>query len=236
LETEIMPGFAGFDRSDYPGDAVMTWLLANTNLLWCGYYLAPAPSHPDQSWMTRRAALADAGWGIAPIYVGRQVTGPGTPSPDGTNGATDGADAVQLMTNEGFAPGAAVYLDLENGPPINDAQAAYIAAWCDAVAGGNFLPGVYCSHLLALNVHLLRSETVIWAFNVNTTQSHPVPAPYPDPSPAGCGYIGATAWQLGQNCVIKCAAAHLGSLVVDLSSASVADPGMPQPAASQLVA
>ena len=25
-----MPGFAGFDRSDYPGDSVMNWLKANT--------------------------------------------------------------------------------------------------------------------------------------------------------------------------------------------------------------
>ncbi len=23
----------------------MAWLRANTNLVWCGYYLGPAPSH-----------------------------------------------------------------------------------------------------------------------------------------------------------------------------------------------
>ena len=76
-----MPGFAGFDRSDYPGDQVMSWLKANTNLVWCGYYLGPSPSHAGTTWMTRRAALAAAGWGVAPIYVGQQITGPGSHNP-----------------------------------------------------------------------------------------------------------------------------------------------------------
>jgi len=62
-----MPGFAGFDRSDYPGDQVMKWLKANTNLVWCGYYLGPSPSHAGTTWMTRRPALAAAGWGIASL-------------------------------------------------------------------------------------------------------------------------------------------------------------------------
>src|ERR1700691_4592878 len=76
-----MPGIPAFDRSDYPGDDVMTWLRAHTNLQWCGYYFAPAPSHGDTSWMARRSALVAAGWGIAPIYVGQQITGPGSHNP-----------------------------------------------------------------------------------------------------------------------------------------------------------
>src|SRR5580698_7005276 len=100
-----MPGFAGFDRSDYPGAAVMAWLLANTNLKWCGFYLAPAPSHPDESWM--KAPDADfTGWGLAPIYLGQETTGPGAHKVNAAQGAIDGADACKLMMTAGFGPGS----------------------------------------------------------------------------------------------------------------------------------
>ena len=59
-----MPAFAGFDAYQYPGDETMDWLKANTNLVWCGYYLAPSPSQTkDTSWMGKQAYLAGAGWG-----------------------------------------------------------------------------------------------------------------------------------------------------------------------------
>jgi len=222
-----MPGFAGFDRSDYPGDAVMAWLKANTNLVWCGYYLAPSPSHPGTTWMTRRASLQAAGWGIATLYVGQQVIPPGSQNPSAETGVSDGNQAVSLMGSEGFAAGSCVYLDLENGPPLTDPQRDYVANWCDTVQSGGYQPGVYCSHLLAMDVHTLRPNCRIWAFKVATTQPHPVPAPYPDPNPSGCGYIGAYVWQLGQNCMINVAPAILSTLDVDLDSAITSDPGAP---------
>jgi len=230
-----MPGFAGFDRSDYPGDAVMAWLLANTNLVWCGYYLAPAPSHHDTSWMGTRAALAAAGWGFAPVYLGRQVTGPGTRDPNATNGPVDGADAAAKMASEGFPAGSAVYLDVENGPPLSPDQSNYINAWCGAVAAAGFQPGVYCSHLLAANVAAIYPAALIWAFKVSTTTAHPVAAPYGANPPAGSGYAGATIWQYDDESVIACAAAPGGTLQVDLDTASVADPSAPVGAAAATV-
>src|ERR1700755_3469138 len=113
-----MAGFAGFDTDIYPGDSQMAWLKANTNLVWCGYYLAPAPSHHDTSWMGARAALVAQGWGIAPVYLGQQTPAPGSHNPSVGQGTTDGNNAAKLMTGEGFAPGSCVYLDLENGPPM----------------------------------------------------------------------------------------------------------------------
>jgi hypothetical protein len=177
--------------------------------------------------MTKRAALQAAGWGVAPIFVGQQVTGPGSQNPSAATGVTDGNQAVSLMVAEGFASGSCVYLDLENGPPLTDLQRDYVANWCDTVQSGGYQPGVYCSHLLAFDVHTLRSACRIWAFKVQTNQSHPVPAPFPDPNPSGCGYIGAYAWQLGQNCIITVPPANLASLDVDLNSAIVQDPGAP---------
>ncbi len=206
----------------------MSWLKANTNLVWCGYYLGPSPSHPGTTWMTRRAALAAAGWGIAPVYVGRQITGPGNHNVSAATGVTDGHDATALMNREGFADGSTVYLDLENGPPLTQPLADYVANWCDTVSSSGYHPGVYCSHLLALTVHTLRSACRIWAFKVQTTQPHPVPRPFPDPNPSGCGYIGAYAWQLGQSCQITVVLANLSTLDVDLSSALTVDPGAPE--------
>jgi Domain of unknown function (DUF1906) len=222
-----MPGFAGFDRSDYPGNQIMNWLKANTNLVWCGYYLAPVPSHHSTTWMTKRAALVAAGWGIAPLYVGQQVTGPGSLHPSSATGMADGKQAASLMSSEGFSSGSFVYLDLENGPPVTQPQIDYVANWCDTVGANGYQPGVYCSHLLALSIHTLRSACRIWAFNVLTTQAHPVPKPFPDPNPSGCGYIGAYVWQLGQHCLIGVPPATLSTLNVDLDSAIAPDPGAP---------
>jgi hypothetical protein len=217
-----MPGFAGFDISGYPGDAAMNWLKANTNLVWCGYYLA-APSHPHSTWLGKRAQLSAAGWGIAPVFVGQQVIPPGSQNPSAATGVADGNQAVTQMTNEGFAAGSCMYLDLENGPPLTNAQRDYVTNWCDTVQQGGFAPGIYCSHLLAAQVSSLRPDCRIWAFKL-TNQPSPVPAPFPNPAPAGSGFAGAAIWQLAQNCSIR---VQNSSLKVDLDSATVEDPGAP---------
>jgi hypothetical protein len=222
-----MPGFAGFDRSDYPGDSIVDWLQNNTNLVWCGYYLAPAPSHPSTSWMTNRARLAGNGWGIAPLYVGQQVAGRGSLNPSAQSGVTDGNAAAGLMRREGFRAGSFVYLDIENGPPLIQAQQDYVGSWCDTINAHGYGAGVYCSHLLAHSIHNLRGGCRIWTFKVATTQPHPVANPFPDPNPSGSGYIRAYVWQLGQECMINVPPANLQILDVDLSSAIAADPCAP---------
>jgi hypothetical protein len=93
--------FRWFDRYDYPGDVVMDWLRASTNLHWCRYYLGPVPDHPGKTWMARRKRLADAGWGIAPLYVGRQVQG-GYFTATAAQGSADGQNAARMMAAEGF--------------------------------------------------------------------------------------------------------------------------------------
>jgi hypothetical protein len=222
-----MAGHAGFDSAAYPGDACMAWLKANTNLEWCGYYLGPAPSYPGASWMTQQAALSAAGWGLAPIYVGEQVVPPGSQNPSAAKGTADGADAVQLLAGDGFAPGTCVFLDLEDGS-LPQALADYTAAWIDAVAAGGFQPGVYCSHVIAGQVNAVRPGVPIWAFKVPTTAAHPAAGPpFRDDDPAGSGYAAAQGWQLDQNGLINVPPAPAGRLQVDLSSALSPNPGAP---------
>ncbi|HZB93335.1 MAG TPA: glycoside hydrolase domain-containing protein [Stellaceae bacterium] len=232
-----MAGFAGFDRSDYPGDAVMAWLKAHTNLVWCGYYLGPAPSHAGTSWMGKRATIAALGLGIAPIYVGQQVTGPGSKHPSLDQGTTDGEHAADLLESESFARGSCIYLDLENGPPLTQRLRDYVAGWCDAVSARGFSPSVYCSHAFAEQIHQLRSQARVWAFKVSTTAPHPVPGTnFPTADPAGCGYPGAFVWQLGQNCQVTAPGAALDTVTLDLDVAVTNDPGAPSPSLPAIVA
>ena len=221
-----MAAYPGFDSDAYPGDSQIDWLRSHTNLIWCGIYLAPAPSHHDTSWMGKRARLAQAGWGLVPIYVGQQVNPPGSLDPSAATGAADGAQAAELAASEGFANGTAIYLDLENGPPFQSPQTDYVQAWCAAVAAAAFQPGVYCSHLIADEVATLVPGAEIWAFKVATTESHPVAGPnYPTSDPSGSGYADAAIWQLGQNCQITVENGQ--TLMVDLDTATSPDPGAP---------
>ena len=66
-----MPNYAGFDTDIFPCMEQMAWLKAHTNFSWCGYYLAPAPSHPDPSWMGQRQALLTQGLRILPGQLER---------------------------------------------------------------------------------------------------------------------------------------------------------------------
>jgi hypothetical protein len=223
-----MAGFAGFDTDIYPGGAQMGWLKANTNLVWCGYYLAPAPSHDDTSWMGARAALAAQGWGIAPVYLGQQITGPGSHNPSQDQGTTDGNNAADLMDGEGFATGSTVFLDLENGPPMTAPLNDYAGAWCDAVTSRGYQPGIYCSHLIADAVSAFRPAARIWAYKVPTIAANPVAGTeFPTPDPSGSGFAEAVAWQRGQNCQLNLSGAPTAAMTVDLDVATTADPGAP---------
>jgi hypothetical protein len=222
-----MSGFAGFDRSDYPGKAAMDWLKANTNLKWAGFYLAPAPSHQNTSWMDADDADFE-GWGFAPIYLGQETAGPGSRLITAAQGTIDGAHACALMAKAGFDPKAVVYLDNEAGPPMSTAYREYVGAWCDAVVAGGFTAGVYCSFMLGLLIATLRPGTRVWVFHVPTTAEHNVDGRFfPESDPTASGFPGASIWQRDDEARIYCGAVPSSRLVVDLNSANSADPSTP---------
>ncbi len=229
-----MTFFAGFDTSEYPGDEQLTWLSHNTNLTWCAYYLAPAPSHPDQSWMGNRIALVNGGWGLLPIYLGQQTSGPGSHIVTGAQGQIDGADAGTLARNDGFPAGSFVYLDIEDGSAPGPNAIAYFQAWAQALVAAGYSPGFYCSHLIAQTVADAMDQlnptpnTRIWAFKVSTTATHDYDGDlqeFQTVDPARCGYAAATVWQLEQNAILTFPPqAPVESLTVDLSSSLMDDP------------
>ena len=217
--------YAGFDTFGYPGDSVMDWLKRNTNFCWTGFYLAPAPSHPNTSWMSHRQRLVDTGWGIAPLYVGQETIGPGRHNVTGIQGHFDGADAAKLMEQAGFPKGSVVYIDLENGPPFTVAEQNYVTSWVAAVEASGYKAGVYASFLFSAAVHKVVPSAYIWTFHVKTVNLHRVHGPtYPDSHPALSGYGGATLWQLDQSAQIDVPNGHM---LVDLDTSAWPDPSTP---------
>jgi hypothetical protein len=111
-----MPTYAGFDTEVYPGLDVMNWLQANTNLKWCGYYLAPAPNRGPTGWPGQYVSLSNQ-WGVVPIYVGQQdartKSGSYVPSSILTSaqGTSDGQNAAALANADQFPEGTYIYLD-----------------------------------------------------------------------------------------------------------------------------
>lgn len=231
-----MTHYAGIDTNIYPGPAQLAWLKANTNLRWCGYYLAPAPSHDNTSWMGQRQALSAQGWGLAPIFVGQQTVGPGSRSAMGPQGTTDGLLAAGLASDEGFPPLSYIYLDWEDGSSPSQNAQDYIDTWATAVTGRGYRPGIYCSHNLAPGMAAMLRQIDpalslrFWVWKVATAAEHPYECPtecFPEFDPATSGYAAAVAWQCQQNCILTLPGAPMADMQVDLSCANMADPGAP---------
>ena len=222
--------YAGFDRADCPSLDMMARLKADTNLEWVGFYL-PAPSQRGATWKGKRAALVAQGWGLTPIYVGQQLTGPGARNTSSAQGATDGADAFDKMKAEGFARGSWVYLDLENGPPFTMLQKGYVAAWVDTVESFGYRAGVYCSYLFAGEVKALCPTARIWVFHLKVAKiaAHLVDGlRFPELDPANSGFAGAVIWQFDDEARLSV----FGDLACDLDSSTMRDPSAPAAVAS----
>ncbi len=146
--------FLGFDCADYPGNAFMQDWWDNSPYQLAGYYLQ-APCHQGfVPWSGSRMALVGIGWNLLVIYVGQQRAG----GPCGQNtltnaqGVADAIEAAQLTTNEGFAVGTYIYLDLETGNAFDNDLADYLSGWIPQILASGFGPGVYCSRNIAADV------------------------------------------------------------------------------------
>ena len=94
--------FLGFDVATYPGDAAVAWLWTHGFRV-TGFYLNHHRGGEDDTWILRRSKLVNAGWGLAPLYLGWQTVDtqghhlapPGDPA--GT-AKLDSAEAASLMS------------------------------------------------------------------------------------------------------------------------------------------
>ena len=164
----------GFDTHTYPGDKTMrAWKnTPGSPYRWVGYYL-PAPCHKDRTWVGRRQALVNMGWGLAVVYVGQQTWGR-TPRPSAKRtaalhrqgascnadfltaerGDVDALDAIAATAREGFPPRSVVFLDIERMEKMPQAMRDYYRAWARRLLrDGRYLPGVYVHKFNAQAVH-----------------------------------------------------------------------------------
>ncbi len=232
-----MTYYTGFDTSTFPGNQPLQWLKDNTELTWCGFYLASAPSHHDKSWMDKRQALLAQGWGLAPIYVGQQTCGPGSRNPNGKQGAIDGTQSTQLASSAGFPLQSTLYLDWEDGSSPGTEALAYINGWIAAVIAAGYQPGLYCSHVvapvMAESVATANPKATLrmWVWKVKEVASHPYAGDIrklQPGSPAGSG-TRADLWQFEQNAVLSLPGTPCDGLELDLSCSTMQDPSSDQP-------
>ena len=215
---DVPEQYLGFDVASYPGDGVVAWLWAHEFRI-SGFYLNHHRGGEDDSWISRRALLANAGWGLAPLYLGWQTVDPhGRPLPPPSDplgaAAADAAEAVRLMGKAGFAAGSAVYCDVEDGAVPSGAYDSYLTALFSGIRAANFSPAVYCSHLC---VRWATGKGVpCWSFHI---PAHSEAAIDPGDLPSGTIDPGCIGTQFRQN-------VHLPGLptAIDLDCFSVPDP------------
>lgn len=142
-ESKTPQVFVGFDRNDYPGDAALGEL--KQKFSFTGYWLSPPPGDKTNSWKGKRDAVNSAGFGFLLLFDGKLEKELQSPVEAQTLGKIDGARAAESASDEGFAKGAVIFLDQEEGGRLSTVQLAYILSWVDAVTANGFRSGIYCS-------------------------------------------------------------------------------------------
>lgn len=239
--------FLGFDRFGYPGDEVMQSLWDSVpDLSFVCLYLAPAPSHPNRSWMDAVPALQSMGWGLVPTYVGQQVIGEGSHTVTGQQGTADATDAANLAASAGLSAGSVLYLDIENGSLMPANQVQYVISWIREVhTNTDYWAGVYCSHFKTAQqvadaaadiVADTGRDVATWAYKPIDSGPSVIDLGAEQPrDPADSGFAPAIVWQYRMSLngsvdltwTDKQSGASKRLNKVDLDSASVFDPSNP---------
>jgi len=135
--------YRGFDRNDYPGDALLPAL--RQSFQFTGYWLNNPPGETSNSWTGKRGILIQNGFGFLVLFNGRLYAELKSEANAARMGKADSAAAASAAKREGFPAKAIIFLDQEQGGRMLPEQLAYIYAWVDGVTAGGFRAGVYCS-------------------------------------------------------------------------------------------
>jgi Domain of unknown function (DUF1906) len=200
--------YLGFDSNDYPGDANLKAL--RQTFSYTGYWLNPPPGEKSNSWIGHRAAVESAGFGFLVLSNGRFFKELRTVARATALGKSDARAAVAAATREGFSTGTIIFLDQEQGGRMLPEQKAYIYAWVDAVNGGGFGAGIYCSGMAAADDGgVVTAEDIrknaggrkiaYWVTNDACPPSPGCAFPRKSPSPADSGISFAEVWQFAQS-------------------------------------
>ncbi len=139
--------FIGFDRNDYPGDAILKAL--RRTFSFSGYWLNNPPGAKTNSWTGKRKIIQGAGFGFLVLFNGRTYAEIKSAGDAAGLGSSDAAAAVSAARAEGFPPQTTIFLDQEQGGRLLPEQRSYLHAWIDGVNSAQFAAGVYCSGIAA---------------------------------------------------------------------------------------
>jgi len=251
-EKNLPTVYTGFDRNDYPGDASLAKL--KKFFAFTGYWLSPPPGEKSNSWKGKRTQISDAGFGFLLLFNGKLEKELPSQVESQLIGKIDGKRAADAASDEGFAKGAVVFLDQEEGGRLSAIQLAYILAWTDGVESAGFRAGIYCSGVPARES---KTSTVVTAQDLKNRSGNRdisffvfndvcppspgcrIPATLPTVSQSGVKF--AAVWQYAQTPrekprTIHCASTYAkdgncyppgmqpSGIYVDLNFASSADP------------
>jgi Rv2525c-like, glycoside hydrolase-like domain len=258
LQASPTTSYLGFDANEYPGDALLPRL--RQTFAFSGYWLNNPPGTAaartgteSATWLGHRAALAKQGFGFLVLFngrLGRELKSAANASALGRN---DAWAAAATAKREGFAPGAVIFVDQEEGGSMNEKQMAYLLAWFDGIATAGFRPGIYCSAMpskeageIVFTADYVRNHAgprkiVYFVFNDACPPSPGCAYLKNPPPPSASGIPFVAAWQFSQsprrrNFTRRCGATYSrdgncyapdmgpGSPLLDLDTATSPDP------------
>jgi hypothetical protein len=203
-------GYWGFDRNDYPGDRAMKEL--RVQFAFTGYWLTPPPGEKANSWVGKRKVLEAQGYGFLLLARGRTPNGIRSAAAGKKAGTADSAEAARRARAEGFATGAIIFLDVEDGGRLSPAYHEYLKAWADGLVTEGFQPGVYCSGIPAdegNGVSVITADDIrtneaprkfaLWVFNDTCPPSPGCLSLRNPPLPSASGVKDATVWQTARS-------------------------------------
>lgn len=218
---------AGIDLATCPPLNAMQWLWDHTNLKWIAFYLpVSGPGLKDKlTWRKKFAALRNIGWGVAPIYVGKQRNSAKLKARAGKErleGFLDGVEACKFAHEEGIPLNTVIYFDYEGGDVPTKAWKTYFAGWVEAVSAQLYYPGWYISHAVgkpqlfdeiasASGTSGLVRRPEIWGINIGVVKKNKAvfdttkpgaPVRFPENHPVGCGIAEASNWQHSGLCTL----------------------------------
>jgi len=244
--------YLGFDRNIYPGDASLPIL--RKTFSFAGFWISPPPGETSNTWLGKRALLREQGFGFLVLYRGREERELKTAADAATKGTNDAREGAANAKREGFAPGAIVFLDIEEGGRLSPPYHAYLRAWADTLLAAGYRPGVYCSGMPAnegkgvtiTTADDIRSneaprEFSYWVYNDACPPAPGCATKSSAPRPSASGTPYAAVWQFAQSprrkqFTAKCAATYArdgncyapGDVAhawfLDLDAANSADP------------
>jgi hypothetical protein len=204
----VRANYIGFDKNEYPGDNILPAL--RRTFSYTGYWLNNPPGANANSWIGKRATLKANGFGFMVLFNGRrdsELKGKDAAA----LGRSDAAAAISAAKREGFAPGAILFLDQEEGGRLLPEQTAYLFSWVDAVRGSQYKPGVYCSGIPVaegsskittaeqIASHEANKTLALWVVNDECPPAPGCRIPEKSLAPASSGITKALVWQYARS-------------------------------------